>query len=309
MADWRRGVLRAIGAKPTAANLRLLATWQRWEGGHTNNDARFNWLNTTSGPGRSINGVGVKAFDSFDTGIRYTAETLLNGRYDDIVKALRSGDPYAGHDMSRGLQVWVSGRPDGNPGYAQKVMGGGAVPKAALPAGGRGPTGNPGLAAPPPPPKFDFPDEFLYDIWGDLTPLFKDAFDSKTPRVPTGGGIVPKAEAAHATRSNGKGLMIPLHWQGTHVTDGLGWGKASAEDIMASPGTAVQAPMGGQVVYWHPHGAQGGGSMLIRLENGREFWLGHIANGVAPGTKFRRGDRIADISGDHPRPHLHVDSR
>src|SRR5262245_58921743 len=108
MADWRRALLQRIGAKATPANMRLLSTWQRWEGGHTNNAAKFNWLNTTHGPGRSINSVGVRAFDSFDQGIKSLSETLMNGYYDDIVAGLRSGNPYD-HDMSRGLQTWVAG--------------------------------------------------------------------------------------------------------------------------------------------------------------------------------------------------------
>lgn len=123
MADWRTALLKNLGYRPTKQNLRFLDTWQRWEGGHTNNDARFNWLNTTRGNGRSINSVGVKAFNSFGDGIRYTTETLRNGRYQDVLDALASGNPYAARPEA-GLQTWVSGSPTGNPGYAQKILGG-----------------------------------------------------------------------------------------------------------------------------------------------------------------------------------------
>ena len=122
MNDWRKALLGSLGYKATPQNLKFLDTWQRWEGGHTNNDARFNWLNTTHGEGAKINSVGVKRFGSFQAGIQNTAETLLNGRYGDILEGLASGDPYSS-DIGRGLQVWVSGRPDGNPGYAAKVLG------------------------------------------------------------------------------------------------------------------------------------------------------------------------------------------
>lgn len=128
MSDWRKDLLGALGSPATPANLQFLTTWQRYEGGHTNNAARFNWLNTTHGTGPGINSVGVKRFASYDQGIRYTAETLLNGRYDDIIDGLKRGDPSG---ASAGLQTWVSGRPNGNPAYAQKILG--AAPTAPLP--------------------------------------------------------------------------------------------------------------------------------------------------------------------------------
>ena len=312
MADWRRSLLKRIGAPVTPQNLKFLSTWQRWEGGHTKNDARFNWLNTTkSAPGvvRSVNSVGVKAFDSFDSGIHATALTLMNGRYDDIVGGLKKGNPYKANP-SAGLQTWVSGRPDGNPGYAQKVLGGSAAPKAAQAPAGRGPKGNPGLAAPPPSSPWgdggDY-DTMITDIWGDLAPLFRDTYRPVEGMPRSGGG--PSGGPESPLVKTGKGFRFPTTPKGTHVSDGLGWGTKTAQDIMGAPGTAVQAPMGGQVVYWHPTGAQGGGSMLIRLDNGREYWLGHIANGVKAGTRFKRGQTLALISPDHRAPHLHIDSR
>lgn len=149
MGDWRTALLKNLGYRPTKQNLRFLDTWQRWEGGHTNNDARFNWLNTTRGNGRAINSVGVKSFGSFRDGIRYTTETLRNGRYQDILDALASGNPYAARPEA-GLQTWVSGSPTGNPGYAQKVLGGkvGGAPKAPAPH-----VGHAAAAAPGPAPK------------------------------------------------------------------------------------------------------------------------------------------------------------
>jgi murein DD-endopeptidase MepM/ murein hydrolase activator NlpD len=309
MGDWRRQLLRHIGAPSTPQNLKFLSGWQRWEGGHTNNSARFNWLNTTHGAGSSINSVGVKAFGDFKSGIRYTAETLQNGRYDDIVGGLMKGNPYKS-DLSSGLSTWVSGSPTGNLAYAQKVMGGSATLPAA-PAVGRGPKGNPGLVAPPPSKPWgsgsDY-DKFVNDIWGDLAPLYRSTFGGVSSYgEPTAR---PEWESPETPlKRTGKGFMFPTTPKGTHVSSGLDWGTKTAEDIMAAPGTAVQAPMGGQVVYWHPAGAQGGGSMLIRLDNGREYWMGHIANGVKAGTRFKKGHTLALVSSDHRAPHLHIDSR
>jgi cell wall-associated NlpC family hydrolase len=121
--DWRVALLDTLGYRATPQNLRFLETWQRWEGGHTNNSATWNWLNTTHGDGTPINSVGVKAFPSFQAGITNTAHTLMNGRYKDILDALATGNPYTANPAA-GLQVWVSGSPTGNPGYAQKILGG-----------------------------------------------------------------------------------------------------------------------------------------------------------------------------------------
>lgn len=128
MADWRSDVLRGLGAPVTTQNLAFLSTWQRYEGGHTNNDARHNYLNTTlNAPGAtgSINSVGVKAFASHGDGINATVATLKNGRYGGIVAGLRSGDPYRAPGVASGLSTWLSGKPNSKAGlsYAGKVLG------------------------------------------------------------------------------------------------------------------------------------------------------------------------------------------
>jgi len=123
-ADWISALERALGVPDTPANRRFFTTWQRWEGGHTNNDAKFNWLNTTRktpGAVASINSVGVKAYRSFDDGIQALADTLGNGRYQDILDGLASGDPYKAKPIS-GLSTWVSGSPTGNMKYSYKVL-------------------------------------------------------------------------------------------------------------------------------------------------------------------------------------------
>lgn len=308
--DWRKDLLTAIHAPITPKNLKLLAAWQRWEGGHTNNRAKYNWLNTTiDAPGavESINSVGVKRFKSYQAGINALASTLLNGRYNNIVKGFRFGDPYR-YNISPGLQVWVSGRPDGNPEYARKVMGGAGAPKATQPrprsGGGGGAKGN--LALAPAPPalsplmKIAFADdpEFL-QLLGSISAPAK-------PQPPQAPGV--PAQPAKYT-SSGAPLVLPTQWKGTHVTDGLGWGTPTASDIMGKPGTPLGAPEDGVIVYYHPKGAQGGGSILFRSNSGKEYWIGHIDGGLKAGTRVRRGQAIANISADHPRPHVHIDKR
>jgi hypothetical protein len=86
---WRFRLLRAIHAKGSWQNRRLLGAWARAEGG----SARYNPLNTTEPwPGATnYNSVGVKNYPSGATGIAATAATLVNGRYPGIVRDLRDG--------------------------------------------------------------------------------------------------------------------------------------------------------------------------------------------------------------------------
>ena len=314
MSDWRRDLLKMLKAPITPGNLRFLKTWQRWEGGHTHNEARYNWLNTTmDAPGATgeINSVGVKSFASQREGVNALAATLLNGRYGDIVKGLKSGRPFT-QDLTAGLSTWVSGSPTARPDYANKIMGsgpgtrrapaGGDGVRSAYP-GGAGPTGNAGpLPGPDPMAGLDiaFADdpEFLATLRGFM----------EQPAIPKDRPA--RLGKRRATQSfKGKGMSIPTSWTGTHPTDGLGWGSGTAVDLMGNPGTPVSLQEDVTVVYWHPTGAQGGGSMLVRTDSGREYWLGHIANGRKAGTRVRAGRPLAVISSDHPRPHVHVDRR
>lgn len=118
-------------------------------------------------------------------------------------------------------------------------------------------------------------------------------------------GLPVNLGGAPTPASRGK-LQAPSSWAGTHVTDGLGWGTKTAIDIMAAPGTPVGAPEDGTTGAFNPSGAQGGGSLRFYSYSGWEYWLGHVDQGQ-PGKKVLRGDTICVVSGDHPRPHLHLD--
>ena len=323
MSDWKHDLLKVIGAKPTKQNLRFLSTWQRWEGGHTNNDARYNWLNTTKdAPGAvgEINSVGVKRFNAYAAGIQATAATLANGHYDDIVRGLKSGNPYD-HDLSRGLQTWVAGPNGSNPGYVAKIMGtGGLAPSQPNrpPKRERAPARVPSSLQPKAGGSFMKVAGLLWEDDDDYLEMLRTI--NYMPVYPTyAPPLQPAKEKGHGhdraggpvagTVKRAGFLGLPTHWDATHVTDGLGWDTHSAIDIMSDPGVAVGAPEDAVVVYWKPTGAQGGGSMLLRTPSGREYWLGHIANGVKPGTRVKRGQRIADVSADHDAPHVHLDRR
>jgi Peptidase family M23. len=104
-------------------------------------------------------------------------------------------------------------------------------------------------------------------------------------------------------------VQLPTNFSGTHVSDGLGWGTKTAHDFMAPAGAPVNSPVSGTILYFHPEGAQGGGSMLIRGDDGYEYWLGHIEGGL-PGGRITAGQEIARIAHQNvSAPHVHIDRR
>lgn len=116
-------------------------------------------------------------------------------------------------------------------------------------------------------------------------------------------------EGTRGARAPGNLLQPPTTWRGTHVTDGLDWNKGAktAVDIIATAGTPVGAPEDGVVIR---HGsAQGGQALYFQADSGWLYWMGHVDQMAAVGTRLKKGDVIAYISGDHPTPHLHIDKK
>jgi len=66
-ATWAEALLGSLGDQASPENMRALIAWERAEGGHWANSARFNPLNTTQPePGSwSMNSVGVQAYASW----------------------------------------------------------------------------------------------------------------------------------------------------------------------------------------------------------------------------------------------------
>lgn len=173
-------------------------------------------------------------------------------------------------------------------------------------------------AAPPPRAPGDTPSRpgvdpgFVLKLLGIYNPAFRGIEPPPPPmQQPMQARQAPPVRSPAALpAATGARLQLPAAFRGTHVTDNLGWGTKSAVDIMGKPGTTVGAPVDGVVEYFHPTGAQGGGSMLIRGKNGREYWLGHISHGVKPGTRVRKGQMVAVIADQHvSAPHVHEDVR
>jgi biotin carboxyl carrier protein len=249
-----------------------------------------------------MNGVGVRQFPDYRTGVAYTADTIIGG-YPGIMSALRAGKPYAPKyrpAIVSDFSKWVSGQRTGREDYGHKILGMSVAPRAQFPV-----TGNKGVSRNNPPSnrnEIDLSDiMYILDDGDD----FWDLIQAKPEEFPEMAAPVSEPHPMNFATTKGK-MLIP-GGKGTHITDGLDLnrGRKTAVDIMANPGTPVAAPVSGTVFR---HGsAQGGEALYLRDRAGKIHWFGHITNRVPVGTKVKRGQRIADISPDHARPHLHYD--
>ena len=131
---WATQLLTALGAPVNDSNITALTTWQSREGGHWNNSASFNPLNTTldMGNSQSMNSVGVKRYNSWDEGIQATIKTLTGANadargYSAIVNALRSGASTETILSAVSDSAWVTGKTGQN---SYKGFRGGGTPGA-----------------------------------------------------------------------------------------------------------------------------------------------------------------------------------
>jgi cell wall-associated NlpC family hydrolase len=111
--DFADALLISLGAPTSPANVSSVVAWEAREGGNWHNSATNNPLNTTlPEPGSlPMNSVGVQAYVDWPQGIKATVDTLLNGRYSDIVGALQAGMGLATASYP-GLLVWSGGAYD-----------------------------------------------------------------------------------------------------------------------------------------------------------------------------------------------------
>jgi hypothetical protein len=297
---WERDVLKAIGAPVTAGNLRLLRSWQRWEGGHTKNSATWNWLNTTRGKQfPTMNEVGVRRYPDYRTGVAYTADTIIGG-YPGLVAAFRSGKPYTPKfrdGVIGDFSKWVSGDRSARPDYGQRILGlNTAVPKVSPTSLGKAPS---------------YPKNRNEMSMASLAMALDDGDDfwdmvlANPIEMPEMAAPISKPHPMEPVQTNGKGFQVPTEWDGTHVTDGLGWGTNTARDFILPAGTPLKVPESGKVIKWGS--AQGGQSLWFQGDSGRRYWFGHVDNRVPVGRRLKKGQRYANVSADHDTPHLHAD--
>jgi len=153
-------VLKRMDLPVTRQNLQAMLAWQKAEGGHTNNTANWNPLNTSRemGPAGTVNSHGVRAYPDYETGVRATVETLRLGYYDGVRAALRKGDSAAAVERAVVASPWDAARFNGGFGttpWAKAYLAdhatsvrrmtadrGGDQREGARPTGGRGSDGS-----------------------------------------------------------------------------------------------------------------------------------------------------------------------
>jgi len=89
-------LLKRLRIPQTPGAIKAIVGWERAEGGHWHNDARYNPLNTTQNmPGSGDTGSqgNISVYRNWNQGVEATAKTLLNGRYAGILAALKAGSP------------------------------------------------------------------------------------------------------------------------------------------------------------------------------------------------------------------------
>jgi hypothetical protein len=106
--QWATDLLNRLGMPVTSENVKALAAWAQAEG----TNAGFNPLATTQAmPGASsFNSVGIKNYASYADGIQATVQTLTNGRYANILAALRAGNSAIAVGQAVANSPWGTGQ-------------------------------------------------------------------------------------------------------------------------------------------------------------------------------------------------------
>lgn len=213
--NWQAQILHGLGAPVTPQNLLFLNNWTKAEGGN----ASYNPFNTTqNAPGAtSYNSVGVRNYVSPQQGINATVQTLLNGRYGNILSALRQGTD------ARAAALALANSPWGTGSLVLKMLGGNPGPSPS-------PVPSPGLTAPPATPQKGLSPELLslFNQGNQLLGLkpLSQAFASAPPRQPTQGpssslpatpavsSKVPSARGKRAVNLATQFLGVPYVWGG-----------------------------------------------------------------------------------------------
>jgi hypothetical protein len=229
---------KRLGVAPEAYQqfATFMNDWQPWEGGHTNNSATWNFLNTTQGGAGAtgnINSVGVKAFSSEDAGVEATAATLENGYYPSLLKGLKTGaiDPKA---VAPEIRKW------GTTGFANQLdpSGGGGGVAAA---GGDGTTGN--------------------DAW---FAKYSGAYAQFAPLNDKVAPYMQKGVSSDLTYDPVKGLVV---WTDTGGLDANGKPQFKSTVVLSPQEYTLWSQLDGQIADMETEYQQQGGDINAAIKN------------------------------------------
>jgi cell wall-associated NlpC family hydrolase len=135
LPNWDQQLASEIGVPYSPGLGQFMSLWSRAEGGGATNNP-FNTTQPGFGATGSYNSVGVKNYADPDMGIKATAATLKNGRYGNILAAMRTGDP-------RQMAQALANSPWGTGALVLKMLGGGGAAPVVSNAGAIPPTPSP----------------------------------------------------------------------------------------------------------------------------------------------------------------------
>lgn len=125
LPGWQTQILRGVGAPVTPQNLLFVNDWAKAEGGGAANNP-FNTTEPGYGATGNYNSVGVKDYATPQQGVQATLATLQNGRYGNILSALKQGTNARSAAQALAASPWGTGA------LVLKMLGGaGAEPPAA----------------------------------------------------------------------------------------------------------------------------------------------------------------------------------
>lgn len=307
LPGWQQQILSKVGAPATPENVRYLNAWAQAEGGGASNNP-FNTTEGGHGATGSYNSVGVENYGSPQGGVQATADTLLNGKYGNILSALKSGRSAMADAQALAASPWGTGS------LVEKVLGGpvtGGVPTASgTSANGHGtPDVNAGGTM--------SRAQLANLVFGHDGINFGSNQIQAPNLMALAQARASALQAGDASMAPSVGNGPPTSWKGgspvadltstgaEHATEGLA--GYPAHDFFAPAGSPATAPITGKVVRLSghdpsmgpidgPHGPLGW-SVYIQGRDGHTYYLTHMGSrSVAVGQVVRAGQPIGTVA-------------
>lgn len=319
-------VLRGVGTPVTQRSVHNMLGWMAAEGGHTHNDARFNFLNTTQpepGAGNTGSQGNIKVYRNLGQGVQATIQTLRNGRYGDILGSFNAAAPQFVHAVNSSpwgtksdFTSLIGGAQTSGPLGPGGIGGGMIQPPAAPSIPTRGPVASKmallaavhGLHTPG------------ADRIGLLTQLMEmqGAGQAQQQPMTTPAGATPHDQQVQmlAGPLGQYGMpgtsrkVIGTPYAGTHTLGN--WESDNAIDLAMPVGSPLYAVEGG--VIGPQFGSLGSGGrfagLRLHLNGPQTQWyyahLSRFAPGLKPGTHVQKGQLIGYSGSANGVGHLHL---
>jgi murein DD-endopeptidase MepM/ murein hydrolase activator NlpD len=314
---WQAQLLRGVGAPITPENLKYVDSWQRAEGGSAANNP-FNTTQPGFGETGNYNSVHVKQYGTAQGGVEATIHTLLNGRYGNILGALRSGKSAMADAQALAASPWGTGA------LVEKILGG----NSSAAGGGGSPASS--VTAPEAPgapasvnaggsPSRQRLAQLVFGQGGvdfnsnqvqvpNLMALAQARAQSGTAAITAAGkNYGPARDGAPTTSITRAGSPVVdlTSTSSAHPTEGLA--GYPAHDYFAPSGSRADSPVSGKVVRLSGHDpAQGpiegphgplGWSVYIQGNDGHTYYLTHMGSrSVQVGQTVKAGQPIGTVA-------------